>query len=122
MQNTIPEVDAYIDEAADFAQPILTRYIEEAVLLNEQGVKIPRPKLNKAEKEIVIPEYFMAAIGRSKKALATFQNFSYSNRRDYVEWVTVAKREATRDQRLATAVDWMSQGKPRNWKYMKDWR
>ena len=107
MKNTIPEVDAYIDEA---------------VRLNEMGVKVPRKASTKETKELVIPDDFLAAVGRNEKAIVTFESFSHSNRKEYVEWVTEAKREATRNQRLATAVEWMEQGKPRNWKYMKDWR
>lgn len=101
---------------------ILIRYIEEAVRLNEMGIKVPRPKPYRSRKELEIPGDFMAAVGRSKRALATFEGFSYSNRKDYVEWVTEAKRQATREKRLATAVEWLAEGRPRNWKYMKDWR
>jgi bacteriocin resistance YdeI/OmpD-like protein len=44
--------------------------------------------------------------------------FSPSHRREYIEWLTEAKTEATRAKRLATALEWMAEGKPRNWKYM----
>ena len=54
---------------------------------------------------------------KNKKALATFEGFSYSNKKEYVEWVTEAKREETRDSRLKQAVAWMAEGKSRNWKY-----
>jgi uncharacterized protein YdeI (YjbR/CyaY-like superfamily) len=53
------------------------------------------------------------------KALATFEGFSYSNKKDYVEWVTEAKTEETRSKRLATALEWMAEGKVRNWKYLR---
>jgi uncharacterized protein YdeI (YjbR/CyaY-like superfamily) len=98
---------------------VLLAYIREAVALNEQGVRVPAaPKAPKAELEI--PDYFLAALRKNKKALATFKSFSPSHQREYVEWVTEAKQPATRDKRLATAIEWMAQGKPRNWKYMKD--
>ena len=45
--------------------------------------------------------------------------FSPSQRREYVEWVTEAKTDATRQKRLATAVEWMAEGKTRNWKYSR---
>jgi uncharacterized protein YdeI (YjbR/CyaY-like superfamily) len=205
MKNTIPEVDAYIDRAAEFAQPILKKlrqlfhhacpeiqetlkwsspffefkgilgnmsaftqhvsygfwkaglmsdpegilekagntemavlkarslddlpddavlicYIEEAVQLNEMGIKVPRTRPTEAIKELVIPDDIRAALRQSEKAFATFETFSYSNRKEYVEWVTEAKRQSTREKRLATALEWMAEGKPRNWKYMKDWR
>ena len=64
--------------------------------------------------------YFKIAMSKSKKAMATFEGFSYSNKRDYVEWVTEAKTEATRIKRLATAIEWMAEGKIRNWKYVKN--
>jgi len=92
-------------------------YIRAAVALNEDGVKLPAPKRN-AKKEVVIPEYFLAALKKNKKAQATFDAFSYSHKKDYVEWITEAKQEATRARRLATALEWLAEGKPRNWKYM----
>lgn len=101
---------------------VLIRYIKEAVELNEMGVRIPRLKPTQAAKELLIPDFFMAALGQNEKASDTFERFSHSNRKDYVEWVAGAKRAATRDKRMATAVEWLAEGKPRNWKYMKDWR
>ena len=61
----------------------------------------------------------MDALRKSPQALATFEGFSYSNKKEYVEWLTEAKSEETRKRRLDTAVEWMAEGKPRNWKYMK---
>jgi uncharacterized protein YdeI (YjbR/CyaY-like superfamily) len=49
--------------------------------------------------------------------LATFEGFPYSKRKDYVQWVTEAKGEDTRARRLQTSVEWMAEGKARNWKY-----
>lgn len=65
-----------------------------------------------------MPDYFLAALKKNKKALATFEGFSYSNQKEYVEWITEAKTDATRDKRLAQAVEWMAEGKVRNWKYL----
>ena len=92
-------------------------YIKEAVRLNEEGIKVPKLK-PKAKKELVVPDYFTSALRKNKKALATFDNFTYSHKKEYLEWITEAKREETRTQRLETAVAWLAQGKPRNWKYM----
>jgi len=98
-------------------QSVLLAYIKQAVRLNDEGIKLPpRPKAKR--KELVIPDYFSAAIKRNKKALATFEGFSYSHKKEYVQWITEAKREETRQQRLDTAVGWIAQGKARNWKYM----
>lgn len=95
---------------------ILLAYIREAVALNEQGIKIPKAK-KAAKKELVIPDYFMAALKKNKEALAIFEAFSPSHQREYVEWVTEAKRDETRQKRLATAMQWMTKGKARHWKY-----
>ena len=97
---------------------ILLEYIREAVALNEQGVKVPAAK-KKRKGELEIPDYFMAALKKNKLALTTFVAFSPSNKREYVEWIVEAKQEATRDKRMAQAIEWMHEGKPRNWKYMK---
>jgi hypothetical protein len=97
---------------------VLIGYIRKAMKLNEQAVQPPRP-LKHPKKPLAAPAYFMAALRKNKKALATFEAFPPSHKRDYVEWVTTAKGEDTRARRLATAVEWMSEGKPRNWKYMK---
>ena len=95
---------------------ILTGYIRKAVALNEAGIKAPRPK-PKARKAVVVPDYFLAALKKSKKALAVFENFSPSHKREYVEWIAEAKREETRTKRIKAAITLMTQGKSRNWKY-----
>ena len=57
------------------------------------------------------------ALAYKAEAQKIFAEFTEAQRRDYVEWVTSAKREATRASRIATAVEWISEGKRRNWKY-----
>lgn len=97
----------------------LLQLVKQATALNDQGVKrSPRPK-PKGKGGLKVPAYFMSALRRSTKALATFQAFSPSNKRDYVEWVTEAKGKDTRARRIATAVEWMAEGKIRNWKYVR---
>lgn len=97
---------------------VIIGFIKQAKKLNDDGVKLPsKPK--KAKKALVVPDYFLTAVKRNKKAHATFENFSYSNKKEYVEWVTEAKTDETREHRLATTVEWMSEGKVRNWKYVK---
>jgi len=98
---------------------ILLRYIQEAVRLNDAGVKLPAKQKPKVKKELKEPDYFMAALRKNKKALASFENFGPSHRKEYVEWITEAKTEETRMKRLETAVEWMSEGKSRNWKYIR---
>jgi len=100
-------------------EKVLVQQIKEAVRVHDAGVK-PRPAARSTEKkELEIPDYFTAALKKNKKALATFEQFNYSNKKEYVEWITEAKTEETRKKRLDTAIEWMSEGKPRNWKYMK---
>jgi uncharacterized protein YdeI (YjbR/CyaY-like superfamily) len=64
-----------------------------------------------------VPAYFKNAL--TKKAMKTFEGFSTSQKKEYVDWVTEAKTEVTRQQRLSTAVEWMAEGKIRNWKYVR---
>lgn len=96
---------------------LLTRYIKEAAKLNEIGAKLVKPKT--VQKKLTIPAYFTKALKANPSAQSTFARFSYSNKKDYIEWITEAKTEATRNKRLATSVKWLAEGKVRNWKYMK---
>lgn len=98
---------------------VLIGYVEKAARLNEAGVKSPKRSKPNEPKELEIPDYFLAALQQNQQALATFESFNYSNKKDYVEWITEAKSEATRQNRLATAVEWMAEGKVRNWKYLR---
>ena len=98
---------------------ILIGYIKEAMRLNEAGIKSPTRSQPKSKKELAVPDYLTAALKMNKKALATFESFSPRHQREYVEWITEAKGEDTRKRRLETAIGWMAEGKPRNWKYMK---
>jgi uncharacterized protein YdeI (YjbR/CyaY-like superfamily) len=98
---------------------VMVRYLKEAVRLNEAGIKHPRRARPKEKKELKIPSYFTAALRKNKKAEQTFQNFSYSHKKEYLEWVTEAKTDQTRDRRLATTLEWLAQGKPRHWKYAR---
>ena len=95
---------------------ILLAYIKEAARLNEEGIKLPAKEKTKRA-EIPIPEELSAALKRNKKALATFEQLSPSHKREYLEWITEAKTEATREKRLDTTVEWLSEGKSMNWKY-----
>ena len=67
--------------------------VKKAMDLNNRGIKVAR-------------------------AQSAFDAFSPSHRREYLEWITEAKTEATRNRRVAQAIEWMAEGKPRNWKYM----
>lgn len=100
---------------------VLTGYVKEAMRLNEAGVASPARAKKKAtaHRALRVPEDLAAALRTNRKALATFESFPPSQKREYTEWITEAKREETRARRLATAIEWMAEGKQRNWKYMK---
>jgi len=95
---------------------ILKEYIKQAAKLNEQGIKKERPKAA-PKKELEVPAYFMEAIKKNKAALKTFEGFSNTNKREYVEWITDAKTDDTREKRIAQSVAQMAEGKVRHWKY-----
>jgi uncharacterized protein YdeI (YjbR/CyaY-like superfamily) len=95
----------------------LLAYIKKAVELNESGAKRPASLRPAKRQELIIPDYFTAALRKNKKALAAFEAFSYSHKKEYVEWITEAKREETRQKRIATMLAWLAEGKSRHWKY-----
>lgn len=94
---------------------VMLQYIREAVKLNEEGVKITKPA--KSRTELLIPDYLVAVLGEHPEAKKTFDNFSYSNKKEYVQWIIEAKTDATREKRIANAMEWLAEGKPRMWKY-----
>lgn len=98
---------------------VITAYIKEAAKLNEAGVKRPAAKKASQQKDIEVPADLVKALNKVKAAKKTFDAFSYSNKKEYVQWITEAKTEDTRNKRIATAVEWMAEGKGRNWKYEK---
>ncbi len=96
----------------------MTLLIRKAMRLNEQGVKTSVARKTVGPRApLEVPEELLAALGKNRKAKATFDGFSPSARREYVEWVAEAKRDETRQRRIAQAVEWMAEGKQRNWKY-----
>ena len=97
---------------------VLLAYINEAVRLNDEGTKVPSRAKPKKKAPLVVPAYFMKELKKNTKALAVFEAFSYSHKKEYTEWITEAKAEDTRKRRLETAIQWMTEGKARNWKYM----
>ncbi len=98
---------------------ILVACIKEAMKLNDEGVKLPQPKRTTEKKEVVVPDYFIKALSKNKTAKKIFEESSYSHKKEYVEWITEAKTEETRNKRIATAIEWIAEGKGRNWKYEK---
>jgi uncharacterized protein YdeI (YjbR/CyaY-like superfamily) len=101
------------------ADRVMTSYIKEAVGLIEKGVKKKATPKKAPKPELPVPPELAAALKKSKKAQACFEGFSPSQRREYIEWITEAKTDATREKRIATTVEWLEEGKQRMWKYQK---
>jgi uncharacterized protein YdeI (YjbR/CyaY-like superfamily) len=97
---------------------VLAGYVKEAIKLNESGAKVAKPK-PKAKAALETPPALLKALAKNAKARATFEAFSPSNKREYVEWITEAKTDETRQRRVDTAIEWMAEGKSRLWKYQK---
>lgn len=93
-------------------------WIKEAARLNTDGVKAPEKKV-KEKKEIEMSESFKKALSKNKKAATTYESFSPSHKCEYLEWITEAKTEDTRNKRIDTAIEWLTEGKSRHWKYQK---
>ena len=100
------------------SKKILLGYVKEAMKLNDEGVKSPARTKPKTPREVIVPDDLIIALQKNKKAQATFEKFPPSHKREYIEWITEAKTEATRTRRLETTIEWLAEGKPRNWKYM----
>jgi uncharacterized protein YdeI (YjbR/CyaY-like superfamily) len=98
------------------AKKTLTTWIRKAMKLNEDGVRVPRAQ-RAGRPAVRLPEDLRKALRKNAKARAAFEAFSPSHRREYVEWIEEARREETRARRLATAIEWMAEGKSRHWKY-----
>jgi uncharacterized protein YdeI (YjbR/CyaY-like superfamily) len=96
---------------------VLIGYIKEAVRLNDAGIVRPVPKRVKVHEPLQIPDDLTAALRKKRAAREAFEKFSYSHRKEYVEWITEAKRDETRQKRLQRAVELIASGKPRYWKY-----
>lgn len=92
-------------------------WIKEAILLNDKGIKLAAKPKATDKKELTIPDYFIKALAKNKKAKQVFESFAFSHKKEYVQWITEAKTEDTRNKRMTTALEWLNEGKSRNWKY-----
>ena len=98
----------------------LSAYLKKAMALNEAGVKKARPKAA-AKPAPTLPDDLAALLAQKKHAAArkAWESFPPGAQREYVDWITEAKTDATRQKRLATTLEWLAEGKRRNWKYEK---
>jgi uncharacterized protein YdeI (YjbR/CyaY-like superfamily) len=94
-------------------------YIRQAMKLREDGVKNPARSKPRKKAKLVVPTELASALKKNKKAAAAFEGFPPSHKREYAEWISEAKRDETRKRRVDAAVEWMAEGKSRNWKYEK---
>lgn len=97
----------------------LAGYIRQAMALIDSGTKRAPTKAAAPRATLEVPDDLASALKKNAQARATFDGFAPGYRRDYIEWITEAKREDTRQRRLQQTVEWLAEGKPRNWKYMK---
>jgi uncharacterized protein YdeI (YjbR/CyaY-like superfamily) len=101
------------------SKKVLTAYIKQAMKLNDEGVAAPARAKPAAPRELLIPDELTAALKKVPAARKHFEAFSPSKQRDYAEWISEAKTDATRVRRLEQAIEWIAEGKSRNWKYEK---
>jgi len=99
------------------SKALLKKAILEAMELTDMGVTMKKALPTKTETEI--PDYFNKALQQNKNALKVFESKSPSFRKEYIKWITEAKTEATRNKRIEQALEWIEEGKGRNWKYEK---
>ena len=104
-----------IDELPDAAT--IAAVVQAAIARAERGAP-PAPR-RPPRPDAVVPDDLRAALDGNPSAAAAFAAFPPGQRREYVDWITEAKRHDTRARRLAQAVEWLAEGKPRNWKHMR---
>jgi uncharacterized protein YdeI (YjbR/CyaY-like superfamily) len=95
------------------------RLVREAARLNEEGVKPPARATPPKSRSVRAPADLLAALRNNPAARVAYEEMSPSHKREYIEWITEAKRNETRKRRVADAVEWMAEGRIRNWKYVR---
>ena len=99
---------------AEFDAEKLRYYLFEAIALNKKGEKVKAKEINTD-----VPEDLRVELSKNPIAAAFFNTLADSYKRDYLEWITTAKQEKTRAKRLATTIEWLNEGKKKNWNYEK---
>ena len=96
---------------------LVAKLREAADRVRTKGSATPKPQVPRPKVEIAVPADLTAALGANAAARAAFDSFAPSHRREYLEWITEAKRDETRAKRIVQTVEWLAEGKKRNWKY-----
>ena len=99
------------------SKPQLKKMILEAMEHTDLGVKLK--KAPPTTTELDVPKELKTALSNNKEALTIFEKASPSFRKEYIKWIDDAKTETTRNKRIEQALEWISEGKARNWKYEK---
>jgi uncharacterized protein YdeI (YjbR/CyaY-like superfamily) len=97
----------------------LLAYLREAKRLNDENIKVPQKPKDTSVKELVVPDILLQALKDNPLAAETWDKFAYSHRKEYVNWINEAKTDATRNSRLATAIEWLAEGKTQTWRYSR---
>jgi uncharacterized protein YdeI (YjbR/CyaY-like superfamily) len=97
------------------SKPQLQKAIKEAMELTDMGVTMKKAPASKTEMEV--PDYFQSALDARPETLEIFEKASPSFRKEYISWITEAKTETTRNKRIEQSLEWIAEGKGRNWKY-----
>ena len=119
--STTPEVDPsrlrHITSVKELPSPrVLGALVKAAAKRIADGTVVPKP-VKKAKPPVKVPDDLKAALARDARAKAGFEKLPPSHRREYIEWIIEAKTDPTRERRLATTLEWVAEGKSRNWKY-----
>ncbi len=110
----IPRINSLKDLPPD---KVFIKMVKEACALNDAGIKEIKKKKTVNPAELEVPDYFRKVLAKNKLAQRNFDSFPPSHRKEYLQWITEAKTEATRERRMITAIEWIAEGKGRNWKY-----
>jgi uncharacterized protein YdeI (YjbR/CyaY-like superfamily) len=100
-------------------KPAFVQLVKEAVRLNEDGIKPPKKAPEDRSRSVRAPADLLAALRNHPEARAVYEEMSPSHKREYIEWITEAKRDETRKRRVAQAVEWIAEGRIRDWRYVR---
>lgn len=101
------------------SKKVLKACIQEAMDLNEKGIKLSKPVQKIPDSAIVIPDDFQRALNKNALAKKNFNAFSNSHKREYINYILEAKRDATRLARIQKSIEMLSEGKSQNSKYIR---